>query len=50
MSGLGYQLLGFQRPSYQGRGDFRGRGILLAMVETLLVRWVVPVRQWRFNL
>ena len=27
---------------YQGRGDFRGRGNLLLMVETLVVRCVVP--------
>jgi hypothetical protein len=35
---------------YQGRGDFRGRGNLSLIVETLLVRCVVPAREWRFNL
>jgi len=37
-------------PGYQGRGHFRGHGILLLMLETLLVRRVALARQWRFHL
>ena len=35
---------------YQRLRDFRGRGNLPVIVETLLVRRVVPTREWRFNL
>ena len=35
---------------HQGRGNFRGRGNLLLMVETLFVRCVAPAQEWRFNL
>jgi hypothetical protein len=48
--GYGPSRLAFRETGYQGRGDFRGRGILFLMVETLVVRLAVPACQWRFNL
>jgi hypothetical protein len=41
---------GFQKIGYQGRGDFRGRGNLRLIVETLLRRCVAPAQEWCFNL
>jgi len=35
---------------YQGRQYFRGRGNLLLLVETLILRRVAPAQEWRFNL
>jgi len=35
---------------YQGRRDFRGRGNLRVIVETLLVRCVAPAQEWRSHL
>jgi len=47
---LALWLLAFQKIGYQGRGDFRGRGNLLLMVENLLGRCLAPAQKWYFNL
>jgi hypothetical protein len=51
-SGLRSQVSGLRLPyrGYQRLRDFRGRGNLWLIVETLQVRWVAPAQEWRFNL
>ena len=53
LAGSSQSVLGSQfrgDTGYQGWGDFRGRGNLLLMIETLFVRCVAPAQEWRFNL